>query len=94
MKKELNEQAVVDQLKANTGELLADRIKDAYKLRDEKDRMRIIVTHQVEPNEFGEIVCKSGIRFGKRVAAKIEHIIDGHPSLDLDAAPANAVKGG
>lgn len=87
--KKLNKEAVIKQLEANTGELLGPMINDAYKLRDDKDVMKIVITHQVEPNEYGEIICKSGIRFGKRVAAKIEHIIDKHPTLDLDAPPAN-----
>lgn len=91
VKPKLNKAAVIKQLEANTGELLADRITDAHNLRDDKDRIKIIMTHQIEPNAYGEVVCKSGIKFGKRVAAKVEHIIDTHPSLDLgDTTPANA----
>lgn len=82
--KEENYQLVIDQLTANTKELLTEYYARANTLRDEKDTVKIAVSHRVTFNQFGEIITHSQIGFGKRVKDSVEHTVDMTGQLDFE----------
>ena|ERR1700741_1008416 len=76
--------SIVDQLTANTKELLVEYYARADALRDAKDTIKIQVAHRVSHNEFGEVVTNSKIAFGKRVRDEVEHTVDLTGQLDFE----------
>jgi hypothetical protein len=83
MTKDNNAKAVIKQLLANTEELLNANYQGAFALR-EKDKVRIAFQHDIEHNEYGELIATSKLKYGKRVTAEIEHTVDtGQLALDL-----------
>lgn len=82
-KKSDDSEHVIDQLAANTKELLAKYYPQARIYRDDKDVIKIGVTHRVSTNEFGEFVANSVITFGKRIHDEVEHVIDTSSQFDF-----------
>lgn len=83
-KKELNHSLIIDQLTANTKELLSANYLRAYSLRDNDDAVKISINHSVGINEFGELETDSEISFSKRVKERVTHTVDMTAELDFD----------
>lgn len=83
-KKETNHSAIIDQLTANTKELLAANYSRAHALRDNDDAVKISINHSVAVNEFGELETDSEISFSKRVKERVTHMVDLTAELDFD----------
>lgn len=84
-KKDINQTLIIDQLTANTKELLNDNYAQANSLRDpDKDVIKISIVHSVSKNEFGEIETESVIAFGKRIKHRVEHTVDLTAQFDFE----------
>lgn len=83
---------VVDQLTANTKELLSENYARAHSFRDENNVIKIAISHRVLANEFGELETISEIGFGKKIKMKVEHTVDTTGQLDFEPKPPAKVK--
>ena len=66
---------IIEQLGANTTELLTGYLKRAEMLALGTDEIKIGIIHSIT-NKTGKIKAKSTISFGRRIKASVEHEID------------------
>jgi hypothetical protein len=86
--KNLNDKATIEQLVANTRELLEKQFRQAFFLKDDDGKIKISFTHTVATNEFNELIATSKIAFGKKIHETIEHAVDTtQTQLDLSDKP-------
>lgn len=70
------QRAIIEQLIANTEELLKEHYHGAFQMRDDTGKVKIGLIHEVNKNEFGELIANSKLKYGKRVTAETEHAVD------------------
>lgn len=74
----------IRQLILNTEELLNEYFEQVYSFMDDEGIIKVSFTHQIQKNEYNELIAKSSISFGKRVKADIEHVIEQNLTFDFD----------
>jgi hypothetical protein len=83
---------LIDQLSANTTELLNLYWKQAETLALGTDELKVGIIHSIKAAPKGGFAAKSTLSFGRRVKAAVEHVVDPDQGkmAFMDEKPAKA----
>jgi hypothetical protein len=84
--KKNDSELIIDQLGANTTELLKDYLKRAETLALGTDEIKVAILHSITTGT-GKMKAKSTITFGRRIKASVEHEID-PDQIEMDLGKA------